>query len=302
MEFWRRRPFVHNALGFLLLLGGWVILGVFLWSAADALGLPIERKQQVIYLALLLVTILATKFFDRMPLAWVGLTGPPHRGIREFLSGIFLGGGMIVATWVPIAIMALVQQRNIALGGGESLEAMLIWTGLIVANACGEELLFRGYLFQRLIEIMGPLVATLLVSILFAAAHSSNPSMSPLALVNIFIGGIFFALCYLRSGSLWVPIGAHIAWNWMLAKAAGLPVSGSEFGDGLLRTPLLDPAVVTGGTFGPEGGIIVTLILVLGIYLLIRMRRFDHSPYAYAKVFRAIYHLQHPGGNKPAEG
>ncbi len=302
MEFWRRRPLAPNLLGFLLLLGGWLLLGRLTLEFVRWLDLPLDVDQQTIYLILLLVTILVTKFFDRMPLAWVGITGPPRRAVRELLWGFFLGGGMVVAAWVPIVVMVLMQGKTIAIAGGESFTATMIWTGLIVANASGEEFLFRGYLFQRLVEIMGPVVATLLVSILFAAAHSANPSMTPLALVNIFVGGIFFALCYLRSGSLWLPIGAHIAWNWTLAKVVGLPVSGTEFGDGLLSTPVLEPVWATGGMFGPEGGVIVTLVLVLGICLLVRMRRFDHSPYAYAKIFRAVYRLQASQESKPAEG
>src|SRR5690606_12477457 len=77
------------------------------------------------------------------------------------------------------------------------------------------------------------------------------------AVANIFLAGVLLSVAYLRTRSLWFATAVHLGWNWTMASLLDLPVSGLE----MLNTPLYEPAVsgpdwITGGAFGPEGGLI----------------------------------------------
>jgi hypothetical protein len=95
-------------------------------------------------------------------------------------------------------------------------------------------------------------------------------------------------LGYIRTGSLWFPIGAHVAWNVLLAKVAGLPVSGIDFGGSLLGTTVQGPEFLSGGAFGPEGGMLGVAALLVGGLLLARLPAITYSPYVSAGLFRAF--------------
>lgn len=284
MEFWARRPLHVNLTGILLLLVLWFGLGWIASRLSAGADLPLWWPQSLpLFGSLLVATLVVTRFFDRMPATWTGIGF--HRGWgRELLLGTGLGCVMAVLAWTPAALSGEVHQ-----GGLGDLGYFLL---PMFVNAAGEELLFRGYIFQRGAELLGPVAATLLASILFGLMHAGNPNVTPLGIAVIMLGGIFFALCYLRTGSLWLPIGAHAAWNILLAKVLGLPVSGKEFGDSLLRTTSHGSEIITGGSFGPEGGIAGIIALIIGIILLVRLPVFVYSPYVHAEVFRRFYAIR----------
>jgi membrane protease YdiL (CAAX protease family) len=288
MDFWTRRPISVNLVGILLLavatialawLGGQILLLV---EGADSI-LGTSLRAPVFYIALAAATILVARFYDSMPAAWAGL-GPHRWALRELGLGLAIGGAMALAAWGPAALMG-----DVVRAGTWSADDVIYILIPMAIRAAGEEVLFRGYLFQRAAELMGPAVATVLTSVIFAAAHLANPNVTPAGVVVILLGGIFFALGYLRTGSLWLPIGAHVAWNVMLGKVLGLPVSGQDFGDTLLRTTTSGPAILTGGAFGPEGGLVGAAALALGIWALLALPAIMYSPYVYAQVFRAFY-------------
>lgn len=281
MEFWARRPLHVNLMGMMLLIVLWYSLGLLGQWLAGALGEPWWLAPQVVlYGTLLLATLLIIRLYDRMPVSWGGI-GLHRWAGRELLLGVALGGGLALLAWVPLVVGGEVHR--------ESLNDLGYWLLLMGASAAGEELLFRGYLFQRGVELFGPVAATLLASALFAAAHIGNPHVTPLGIGVLVLGGIFFSLCYLRTGSLWLPIGAHIAWNILLAKVLGVPVSGKDFGDTLLRTIPAGPDLLTGGGFGPEGGIAGVIAMLAGIYLVAKLPLFEFSPYVHAEVFRRFH-------------
>jgi membrane protease YdiL (CAAX protease family) len=297
MEFWARRPIAVNLIGSGLLIVATVVLA---WIGSQAVAL-LARIDPVIepawlapafYIALCAATLLVSRLYDQMPPSWSGLGW--HRWMpRELALGVAIGCGMALLAWAPIALMGSVER-------GELWSAADIGYLLIpmVIRAAGEELLFRGYLFQRGVEIIGPVAATLLASGAFAAAHLGNPNVTTLGVVIIFLGGIFFSLAYLRTGSLWLPIGAHVAWNVLLAKVLGVTVSGEAgaFGESLLHTFMRGPEILTGGSFGPEGGVIGALALAAGIAALLALPAVDFSPYVHAEVFKAFYRQRRGAG------
>jgi membrane protease YdiL (CAAX protease family) len=286
MDFWSRRRLSTNLLGILLAVAAWALLAWLMLTAAGALGIDSLWSSPIRYCALLCATLLVARLFDRMPAAWAGI-GPHRWAGRELLVGLGLGAAMALIAWLPSAFIGGVHP-----GEGEPATAWGIWVALIAMNAAGEELLFRGYFFQRIMEMTGPTAATLLVSMAFGLAHLANPNVTPASIAIILLGGILFSLAYIRTGSLWLPIGAHIAWNMALGKVLGLPVSGQVLGASILRTGVTGPDVITGGAFGPEGGLAAAVALGLGIWFLARSPLADLSPYVHAEVFRAFRRRQ----------
>jgi hypothetical protein len=136
--------------------------------------------------------------------------------------------------------------------------------------AAAEEAVFRGYLFQALVQGIGRWPAVLVGSVLFALAHRDNQHVDWLALGNIFLAGVMLSVVYLRTRSLWMATAVHLGWNWMMSALLDFPVSGLQ-----LDTPLYDAREVgadwwTGGSFGPEAGLAATAMILAATLWMLR--------------------------------
>ena len=87
--------------------------------------------------------------------------------------------------------------------------------------------------------------------------------MSWQALLGLFLSGLFLAYAYIRTRQLWLPIGLHLGWNFFEGSIFGFPVSGQYFYQ-VIRQTVSGPDLITGGAFGPEGGLILIPALLLG--------------------------------------
>jgi len=145
--------------------------------------------------------------------------------------------------------------------------AFLFVSLVLLFGAVGEELLFRGYGFQVLVAGIGPFAAILPVSILFAVLHSGNDYATPLALVNTAGWGVILGVAFLRSGDLWLPIGLHFGWNWLL-PIFGVSLSGFTMNTVGYAMHWSVGDLWSGGAYGPEGGVLTSLVLIaLAAYL-----------------------------------
>ena len=201
----------------------------------------------------------------------LGLVAPPGRIAAELLAGIGFSVVLIAAADLLILLTT---------GLGHAPGTTFPWreTGAVFLPAVlHEELLFRGYPFQRLWR-WRPWVAIAIVSLLFATLHAWNDAVTPLALVNIFLGGVLLSLAYARFERLWLPIGLHLGWNLMTGPVLGYEVSGYVPEASLLRVTGGGPAVLTGGAFGIEGSIWMTVVELAGIWALARKKPEGRGP------------------------
>ncbi|MGD2152956.1 MAG: CPBP family intramembrane metalloprotease, partial [Gemmatimonadales bacterium] len=148
---------------------------------------------------------------------------------------------------------------------------------VLVVAAAAEELLLRGYAFQALVEGAGVIVAVILTSGLFALIHLNNPEVGWVALLNIGLAGVLFAAAYLRTRSLWVPIGMHWGWNFVMVAFFDLPVSGIVLDMPGYDTVVRGPDLLTGAAFGPEGGLVTTLLVLPLILWVARTKWLSQS-------------------------
>lgn len=168
------------------------------------------------------------------------------------MMGVFTAG----AGWVP---------DGGSLGGwvGQVGKTLLI----LAPAALAEELMFRGLPLVVASRALGRGRAILLLSVLFALAHLSNPDVTAAGIGNIALAGIFLSLAFFSAGGMWTAFGAHLGWNVTLAALAA-PVSGLPFDIPYIDYRMGSPVWLTGGAFGPEGGLLATATLAATVVLV----------------------------------
>lgn len=211
---------------------------------------------------------LATRVFERLPVTAVGLGWRASSG-RNTLIGIASGvTAAALVTLMPLAFgfaeLVPDPDRPASAGGA------LFVTVILLFGAIGEELLFRGYGFQILVRMLGPLATLILTAALFGIVHLQNLNASPLGIANTAGFGVVFGYAFLRTGELWLPIGIHFGWNWML-PIAGVQVSGFKIGmtGYALRWKVSD--LWSGGAYGPEASILTCFIVIALLIFLWRV-------------------------------
>jgi membrane protease YdiL (CAAX protease family) len=274
---WRAVLFVFTYL--LLMLGGMVALGLAAGGWVEEIGFEGQVFLGGVFslMSAGISSLLFIPWLDHRPLETLGLWFYDGWG-RELLVGLGSGVAMISA----LAAL-LVASGGVALEPtGIGLEAALSWVGItgaiFVVGAVNEELMFRGYPFQRLVEGWGPIGAVTLLSGLFGLMHLGNPDPTALSTVNTMLAGVLLAVAYLRTRGLWLPIGLHFAWNFWMGPVLGFPVSGLELPGGILKAQAGEPAWLTGGSYGPEGSIVTTVVVVAATLWLARTKRLGVSP------------------------
>jgi uncharacterized protein len=276
------------------LRAGWRLVGQFLLMAVFffILGFPLAIWRIVFpglsgnaillvgtmisFLAITPSIYLARRFLDRRSFASLGLRWNAHT-IPDLLFGIGITGLMMGLVYLAEWAAGWLRFEGFA-WQFESWPRLLVGTALIafVFLLVGwyEEVLSRGYWLQNLGDGLNLAWGVSISSALFALGHAVNPHVSWEALLGLFAGGLFLAYGYLRTRHLWLPIGLHIGWNFFEGTVFGFPVSGSFFYR-LIHQSVSGPELITGGDFGPEAGLIILPMMVLGaafIYLYSRRR------------------------------
>lgn len=202
---------------------------------------------------------------------------PRNDALKKYLRGLLVGLAMfclsigISAALGYIAFESGNPQRQgvVALGS-----VALIFLGWMVQGAA-EEVLTRGWLLQVIGSRYNATAGIILSSLLFMALHLLNPNAAAIGMLNIFLFGVFTALYALAEGGLWGVFGLHAVWNWAQGNLFGFEVSGLRLGGGrtLLNLMEVGPDAITGGPFGPEGGLAVTAVLVIGSIGIVLLSR-----------------------------
>lgn len=197
---------------------------------------------------------------------------------KNYCLGFLFGFLMMTAT---VGIMRLTGQLtfggfNLSVSGlGAFIFNLFMW----FPQGASEELMFRGYMIPAFNKRYKTAVGVVVSSILFSAFHSLNPGFTPLASINLALIAVLFALIYLLTGDIWMTSAMHTAWNLTQGNIYGLQVSGNLASNTVVKIVYDSNAnpVITGGTFGPEGGLATTAVtcvcMVIFIALLISKSR-----------------------------
>ena len=188
---------------------------------------------------------------------------------KELCLGGLVGSALMLVPALVLWIFGWVHWQWNPAGFSIFFSTVLLFAGVALA----EELLFRGFIFQRLIAGLGQVPAQLIMAGYFLLTHLNNPGMTGevkvLASINIFIASLVFGLAFLRTKSLGMPLGLHFMANLVQGGLLGFGVSGTDQ-SGLLKPVFSEvPVWLTGGQFGLEASVL-GLICVVIIFMLIR--------------------------------
>jgi CAAX protease family protein len=248
----------------------WVISGVAISMVYARTDLP---ENQLTFLALnefallgaaLAALGLSVRFLDRRPLRTFGIGLFPHWRL-QLGTGLMLAAAMLTVLVSGCYVFGAVDVRW---AGGQPPATGIPYTfGLLLLAAATEELVFRGFPLQILVDGMGQWPAVIMMSLLFGATHLNNPDASLLSAANTAVAGILLSWAYVRSRSLWLPYGIHAGWNLGLGVILGFPLSGLHLAS-LWTTRVSGNETVLGGGYGPEGGLLATFIFASSAVLV----------------------------------
>ena len=267
------------AIGFAVLM---TTIGI-LAAAVDAIEIPfIESFLWQLLAAPILIglaKILASRV-DRRAFRDYGLVWQPGR----LAIGTVLGVGLVALIfWVQLRFgWAAVGER---LHNRYDVPFVVGWIGFALrygAVAIFEELFHRGFLITNLAEGLGGAhprrgLGCLLAALIFGALHLTNDNATAIGAVNVTLLGLLFGVVYLWTRSLSLAIGLHFGWNFALGPGFGLPVSGYEPRVSLVFSKTNGAELWTGGAFGPEGGLLATLVLVAFLTIFVAIRQVRRS-------------------------
>ncbi len=238
--------------------------GFLIWKAHPSSIMAAFGQSLVGLAAIMAAFKLMTAVFDRRPLGSVGLAFH-SRWWRELGRGLAVGAAMLFAA---ILLERVCGFAHFTFTPHPMLRAGSFSFALFAVAAANEEAVFRGYPFQRLVESITPVGAIAVSSALFGLVHLANPHTTWISTLNTALVGIPFAVAYLRTRCLWMPIGMHFIWNFLQGFFLGLPVSGLTVSASVLTARVRGPIWLTGGEYGPEGGLLALgPILVATAYL-----------------------------------
>lgn len=236
----------------------------------DIISYDIVNMQSNIYYLLMIIQnivmitlpLIIWKFIEKKEFKQMGLENIKFH-TRDLTAGLLLGAISMIIVFAGI----------ISIGDGKMAYSLInpkfsvgLISNLILFILVGfaEEIFGRAYIMSTLKQTKNIYITVIVSSIIFSLLHSGNPNVSLIAYLNIFLVGVLFAYMYIKSGNIWMSIGYHITWNYFQGNIFGFQVSGLE-SQGIYQTNILSQNILNGGDFGPEGGLIVTVVIILGL-------------------------------------
>lgn len=210
-----------------------------------------------------LATLLVWKYINKDSMHNLGFRGT----FGGFIFGLTLGALSIT---IIFFVLLFTNNINVVNSFNEPNFNLFIFGYLIIFILVGffEEVFFRGYVIKTMLSRNNKTWVIYAVSALFfSVAHGINPNVSFLGLFNIMLVGLLFAYMFLATKSLYIPIGYHITWNYFQGNVFGFSVSGMKTESIYIVDATVGNDLLTGGTFGLEGGLLTTGILIIGFFI-----------------------------------
>ena len=210
-------------------------------------------------------TYLMLRVVDELPWNTVGLdraaASPPL-----LIKGAAFGGLTIAAASLLLLSTHMLRIETAIPGSwwGEAGHS----TVLLLPAAFFEELLMRGYVFAMLRRAAGWKLALIVTSIVFGLLHIPNPGADSESILAVIVAGFFLGTILLVTRSLYAAGAAHFAWNWVMSGALHIAVSGVPSRDPDYRVVDSGPDWLTGGPWGPEGGLAAVAAMFVVLFYL----------------------------------
>lgn len=252
-------------LGFVLLL----LMGLNGDVMTSYAGEPLKAIRHVIALAIagFAVYLGHAQSIERRAVSELSLPGMG----RELGQGLLIGAGLYAAC--ELILMALGIYR---IDGLNPLSFLIPAIAMAISSSVFEELLFRGVLFRSVETWFGSWAALGVSSLVFGLTHLINPQGTIEGALFIAVeAGILLAAAFMLTRRLWLSIGFHMAWNYTQSAIFSSVVSGNDAAQGLIRSTVQGPDLLTGGSFGVESSVLALVLCTTtgGVMLVMAVRR-----------------------------
>ena len=213
------------------------------------------------FMGMLVMAWIFRRFIDGKTFNSLGFKFSEYK--KDFLIGLLFGFILIASGFVILLILG-----NLSISDTNfNIPLLFGYVFLFTIGSLNEEIMIRGYILTNFCDSMNKYIALIVSSLLFAIMHLANANVTVLSFVNIFLAGILLGIYYIHKRNLWFPISLHFSWNFFQGPIFGFEVSGVDV-TGVIIQDIQGPDLITGGTFGFEGSIIATLLMVISIVLL----------------------------------
>jgi uncharacterized protein len=295
----RPHPPRFVSLGLAVLAGFWALVSDRVsHSAADGIlgrlpATPVLSLLQPVFLLFLLCLGLTTiAALGRQPDGLRSATALPARqtGREEWLRGTALGWALALAAVVPMMLTGALHPE-FWIGPRNWLPA-IVSIVVIALGTLAVEIAFRGYLFARLIDGIGVVAATVVVSVLYAIASDLHPNATFLSVAVAFCTSLLLCNAYLRTKGLWVGWGLHFGWAATTALFLGLPTAGDASLPTLLTTSVSGPEWLTGRPYGPDAAALTGILRLFALIPLYAMTREYAWRYTHPEIIPGGYPME----------
>jgi CAAX protease family protein len=228
-------------------------------------GLP-QLWAYLVYECLLVIIAMAPALFmSRLEQRPFGAYGVPAQGAfgKNFWAGAVWGFVAITVLILTLRVLGVVAFGGFALHGIRILKFAVFWAVLFLAVGFREDFLFRGYNLFTLGDGIGFWPAAFVMAACFGYVHKGNPGEGWAGMVGAAVIGLFFSFTLRRTGSLWFAIGMHMSWDWSETYFYSVPDSGLVLPGHLLKTSLQGPNWLSGGSVGPEGSVLLFVLIAV---------------------------------------
>lgn len=204
--------------------------------------------------------------FRKLPFSGLGLS------LKGWGRSLLRGALFVVFLYVVGFGLSLLLGAVEVVGFLFSPISLLVSLLLYFFVAVTEEVIGRGFILGHMLDGgINKFVALFISAVLFSLMHLFNPNFAFVPFLNIMLAGCFLGASYIYTRNLCFPIALHWFWNWIQGSVLGYKVSGNEFSnENLLILHFPEENLINGGTFGFEGSILCSLLLVLGTVIILR--------------------------------
>ena len=213
------------------------------------------------FMGMLGIAWLFRRYIDRRTFRSLGFDFSGFK--KDFVIGLLVGFALISLGFVLLLILGNLSVESVSY----NIPLLVGYVVLFSIGSLNEEIMIRGYILNNFIDSMNKYIALLVSSLLFAVMHLANANVTILSFVNIFLAGILLGIYYIHRRNLWLPISLHFSWNFFQGPIFGFEVSGVDI-TGAIIQEIQGPDLITGGTFGFEGSVLATLLMIVTIILL----------------------------------
>jgi len=230
------------------------------------------------YVVIIGVYVLIVRVFEKRPTASMGLSvhekGDGKRALFGYLRGLGIGFAMMLSVFLLLLLTGQAKVTGFGLDAAD-ISLFVIYIIMWIPQGASEEIMTRGYMLPRLSSKFGRAAAIAITSLFFGLLHTGNSGFSLIPFVNLILIAVFFAMLALYTNEIWTVCALHSVWNFAQGNLFGFQVSGTPAASSLFQTASAAGSsdIITGGAFGPEGGLVVTGVISISLVILLLIKR-----------------------------